>query len=296
MGKPARIPSIIRHWRNACLLCVLIGVGSTVAGGADPPKGPDAPLSWRQAGRDTRYVFTRPWHLDRRGWTRVAWVAGTTAALYLVREEVRDAAQSNRHETLESILDGARNMGKGASVPAVALGFYLSGRLGGSGYRVETAHILLESASISFFMAGAGSTVLAAERPEEGDSVHLLDTDGHGVSGDVAIAASMLAPIVDRHLRVTPQDSRGRRFWKRFGAWGLHGMAGMVALQRIHSNDHYLPDVFLGYANGLTMGRLIVQSRRGGGEWRDRPGRMTVRPAPGGLRIAWGSRPARASR
>ena len=296
MEESPRIPSNSRRRRNACLLCFLIGVGSTVARDADPPKEPDAPLGWRQARRDTRYVLTRPWHLDRRGWTRVAWVAGTTAALYLVREEVRDAAQRNRNEPLESILDGARNMGKGASVPIVALGFYLSGRLGGSGYRTETAQILLESVSISFFMAGVGNTVLAAERPEEGDSVRFLDTDGHGVSGDVSIAASMLAPIVDRHLRVTPQDSRGRRFWKRFGAWGLYGTAGLVALQRIHSNDHYLPDVFLGYANGLTMGRLIVDSRRGGREWRDRPGRVTVRPAPGGLRITWGARPATASR
>ncbi len=292
-AKPAR--RCLRRGAAGALVAILAAGGPT-AGGEARRNEPDAPLGWRQAGRDARYVFTRPWHLDRRGWARVAWVAGTAAALYLVREEVRDAAQRNRSDTVDSVLDGARNMGKGASVPVAALGFYLAGRIGDSGYRRETAQILLESVASAYFMAGVGGTALASERPRVGESMRFLDTDGHGVSGDVSIAASMLAPIIDRHLRVEPDDPPRRRFWKRFGAWGLYGTAGLVALQRVNANDHYLPDVFLGYANGLTMGRLIVDSRRGGRDWRDRAARVSITPAPLGIRIAWGPRPARASR
>jgi len=250
-------------------------------------RGADAPLSWRQVGLDSRYVYGRPAHLDRSGWLKLAAVVGTGAALYTVRKDIRDAVQRNRTTSIDSVLDDARNMGKLGTPVATALGFYLVGTLRDSPYDQETGMLILETLGMAGAITGTAQKVIATDRPEVGDRVRFFSSNGHSVSGDVTIAASMLAPIIDRHLRVEADDGRGARFWKHFGTWGLYGTAGLTALQRMDKDKHWAPDVFFGYACGLGVGRLLVDSHRGGRAWRSGPGRVAVGLAPNGVRVVW---------
>jgi hypothetical protein len=246
----------------------------------------DAPLEWRQVGRDARYVFGRPAHLDRSGWIKLGSVVATAAALYLVRDDIRDWVQRNRTDSIDQFLDAARTMGKVATPLATSAGFAIVGKATDSEYDLETSTLILETLTFASAMAGVTQRVISTERPEDGDDIRFFHPDGHSVSGDVVVASSMLAPIIDRHLRVGPGDGRGVRFWKHFGTWGLYGTAGLTALQRINKDKHWAPDVFLGYAYGLGVGRMLVDSHKGGRQWRDR-GRVAFDFAPDGVRITW---------
>lgn len=259
--------------------------GSPAAG-----RPPDAPLTWSAVGADARYVFTRPAHLDRRGWLRFSLAIGIGASLYLVRDEVREFSMDHGGETVDEVLDRARLMSRLATPLLVSGGFYLAGVAGDSGYRKETAVLVLENLGYAAAITGVAQRVVATERPRKGDDVDFFGgREGHSVSGDVVIATSILAPIIDRHLVPEEDDGRGVRFWKRFGAAGLYSAAGLVALQRINVDAHWLPDVYLGYVCGLGVGKLLVDSRRGGREWRDerRARRVQTTVTAGGLRIVW---------
>jgi len=253
-------------------------------------KSSDAPLDWAQVGRDAGYVFGRPAHLDRRGWAKLAWAVGIGASLYLVREQTRDFIQDHADQFHGGVLDAARKMGNAATPVAASLGFWIAGEARDSAYDKETATLLLENLGYAGAISGMMQLVIVSERPRDGNTVTFLAPPvGHSASGDVTIAASILAPIIDRHLLVEDDDGRGVRFWKRFGQVGLYGTAGLVAVQRMWSDAHWLPDVYFGYVNGLGVGRMLVDSRKGGREWRDerRHKRVAVTATASGLRITW---------
>ncbi len=231
----------------------------------------------RQVRSDFRRLFTRPFQLRGREWFLPAELAAGAVAAYAVRDEVREEIQEDQSGSRSDFLQDVRILGKGGFVPALAVGLAIIGSARDSPREKQTALLLIESFAGSAVYAAIGSTVLAAERPQDGDSVTFMDTDGHGVSLDTALAASLIAPLERAYFRPRPGESGVRKFWRRSGRGLLYFLPGLVALQRLDQDKHWLPDVYLGYVTGLLVGRTLVAGYE--------KGRVEVEVSAAGIRM-----------
>lgn len=227
-------------------------------------------------GADARRLFTRPLHLDRGGWAKIAAIATATVSLYVLRDDLRDFARNRGGPGTDRFLHDVRTMGKGGVAPALAASALLASFATHDRRERESAVLLLESAAYSALIAGAGSFVLATDRPRDGDRVRLFGTGGHGVSLDAALAASIIEPLRRQYLVVQASDGPWRKTAKRAGAALLYSGAALTAYQRVRSDAHWAPDAFLGAITGLFVGGILCDAH-------GKPGRAAVEPVAGRL-------------
>jgi len=242
---------------------------------------PAHPYGLRQIGLDARYLVTRPAGLDRSGWIKMALTVGTTGVLYLYREEIRDWVQDHRDPEREEFLDQVRVMGKGAFAPSLSLIAYGASFITRSPREKETAVLLLESMGFSALGVGIGQSVIATQRPYDGTDVDFFARRGHGVSGDAALAASVVPVLSRQYLTVYPGDRAGTRAWKVGAASLLYAGAFLTGYQRLDSDAHWAPDVFLGLVTGFTVGQMLCDSHQVTGEIS--PRRVGFSVGPGSL-------------
>ena len=245
---------------------------------------PEKPYGWKQLRFDLRYIARRPAHLTDSDQRALVAVAGTTALLYVFREDIQDAWRRNSSESRTDFLNSARVMGGAGFAPAVALAAWGASFITDNEREKETAQLLMESWALAAVGSGVGSFVLAVERPEDGNAIQMFDLEGHGVSYDVSVAASVIPPLRRQYLRVRPSDGTGLRILKHGLSALLYGGMVFTALQRIDADKHWAPDVFLGMVNGLGVGTLLGQARD---DAERRRSRVALSAQPGGMAVTW---------
>jgi len=236
----------------------MLAVVFLAAVAAVPPS--PAPYGFHQIGKDVRYVFTRPFHLDDSDQRDLFQTAFATGGLYMTREHIRDWVRDRQSPGTAQFLQNVRTMGKGAFAPSLALVFWTSSYATRSPREKETAVLLLESMAFSSLGAAVGQFVIASERPEVGNDVRFFRTGGHGVSTDAALAASVVEPLRRQYLQFRPDDGHAAKAGKALASALLYAGAGLTAYQRIYHDKHWAPDAFLGVMTGLTVGETLCES------------------------------------
>lgn len=227
-----------------------------------PAARAEEPTGWKRFGSDTNRMARALFPKTRREIDTAVGIGWTAAALYAGRTAIHDAVASSVERRGPLVSHGARSLGGGAAAPLAAGILYLTGLVRHDPYDRESAQIVLTATAHAALLAGAGSVTLAAERPRDGDAVHLFRAGGHGVSLDVAIASSLAGTLDLRYLRPPPEASRRRRVLCGIGRGLLYSGVVAVALQRMEANAHWAPDVFLGAAAGFGAAHVAAASHR----------------------------------
>jgi hypothetical protein len=213
--------------------------------------------------RDMLYILKTPSSLDSKGIVRVLSFTALTAGLYANKEEVNrgiqillgaDPARSQRS------LHGFKFLGDHGVVAGIGAIFIVGGLELDSQREVETGIMILESYLFTGLLTGLGQFIFAEQRPNEGGEVRFLKSDGHGISGHAAIAASLAGPVIHQYLERDQADSRDLAVIKEIARISLVGLPFMTGLSRIEEDLHYAWNVLLGLAIGFGTGHLVARS------------------------------------
>ena len=180
-----------------------------------------------------------------REWLVFLGVAGTTTGLiYLVDEDVRDAALDNGH--FQRFGDEIQAFGRGPALLAISGGFLISGMI----YRdkeIETAKMLIEASAIGQGYSTLLKRAIGRKRPGPFGPRYLdpWSTEFSLPSGEVTNAFAVAAVVSEQY------PNWPARF---FG----YGFAAAIGAGRIATDDHWTSDVFIGAALGTFVGRSVA--------------------------------------
>ncbi|MFQ5669000.1 MAG: phosphatase PAP2 family protein [Acidobacteriota bacterium] len=244
---------------EVALLVVMLSVSPLLAtpqdhptAGTEPP--PDAHLVRRFTG-DIRAGLRAPFrrhHHWRRFWLSLTAI-GVAAAL---DNEVRSDVQRNRTGTTDNISDAARPFG--SVVPLVGFAAtWITGRVRHNNELISIGVDGLEASAITGLLVTPSlKRAVGRARPfqEEGSSSFRPFSGNSSFPAGEPTEAFTAATVVSEHIH---------KPWVQASAWGA---AGLVGLERINLDRHWLSDVTAAgfISHGIT--RFLVHRHRGAGE------------------------------
>ncbi|MCZ6783328.1 MAG: phosphatase PAP2 family protein, partial [Proteobacteria bacterium] len=192
-----------------------------------------------------------PLHWRWKGWLTTAAVVGvTTGLIFLADDEVREAAKTNIG--FAQFGEDIRWLGTGPGLAAVTAGFGLTGLVLQRDKELETMRLLLESSTIGFGYVTAFKYTLGRYRPgsDRGPKAFEPFRGNLSMPSGEATNAFLVAGVVTSQYPNWPT---------RIAAYGV---ASLVGIGRIASDDHWTSDIFASAALGIAMGKAIVYFNR----------------------------------
>lgn len=209
----------------------------------------------RNFGLDFGHVITSPTRWAGSDWAIFASVIGVGAALYLFDQSLYDGVQRGKTEFTRDASTVISKLGNGGYLLAIMAGMYGAGELFDEPGVRKTALLSLESfLTTTAFVLGL-KAVAGRSRPYSGESPR----DFHPFSfkngyysfpsGDAAGAFSVATTIADQTDSVLADALS-------------YGLAGLVAIYRVHDRKHWPSDVFAGSAIGYFVAKQVCRLNR----------------------------------
>ena len=206
-------------------------------------------------GKDFKETLFSPQGWRKRDFLTFSAVLGTGTLIYIFDQEIQDWVQDQRTSTSGDVSKVVRRLGEGPFLIGLIGGLYATGELTNNNSLRKTALLSLESWLTSGFIVWVFKVVAGRARPSTGDSkdtFHMFSGKSkfHSFpSGHSASAFAVATTIADQTENV----------WVDIFAYSL---ATSVALSRVHDNNHWLSDVFLGSAIGYFVAKKICVLNR----------------------------------
>jgi membrane-associated phospholipid phosphatase len=201
---------------------------------------------------DSGKLITSPGRWDSSDWLKVGVVLGGTATLFLADEPVNDFARSNQNSAGKGIARVGNTIGNPLlHFPAMGA-FYLYGHLADDSKARRTSLLAFESLTITGLVTSAHKMLFNRHRPKAGDG-H-WSWDGPGISGDNVSFCSGHTSSSFALATVFAEEYKENKYVPPVA----YGLATMVALSRIYSNEHWISDTFFGAALGYFTSKAIL--------------------------------------
>jgi membrane-associated phospholipid phosphatase len=209
----------------------------------------------RNFGLDFGRVITSPARWTGSDWAIFAAVAGAGTALYLFDRDLYDGVQRNKTEFTSDASSVIRPFGNGGYLLALAAGMYGAGELFDEPGVRRTALLSLESFLTTSAIVLGLKAVVGRARPYSGETPRdfhpfsFKNSHYSFPSGDAAGAFSVATTIADQTDDFVVDAVS-------------YGLAGLVAIYRVHDRKHWPSDVFAGSAIGYFVAKQVCRLNR----------------------------------
>jgi membrane-associated phospholipid phosphatase len=206
----------------------------------------------KKFGLDFGSVYTSPARWNGGQWLTFAAVVGAGAVIFAFDRDIYEAVQKQKTDFSRGASPYIRVFGDGGFLIGLTAALYASGEIFAAPGLRKTALLGLESFLTTEALVLALKVAVGRARPYIGESSHNFHpfTFRTGYtsfpSGDASGAFSVATVIAERTDSV-------------FVDVLVYGLAGLVALYRVHDQFHWPSDVLLGSALGFVVGKKVCR-------------------------------------
>ena len=231
---------------------------------------------WATFWEDAKSLATSPSRMDKKDWAIAAAVVAGGVGLVAIDDDIQDWVRDNRNDTTQQIFDTVDTAFNPYLYAPALLASYLYARQTGNTRLRRTSLMAIEMLTVAQIVNVPLKALAGRSRPKKGESTEFGGpTYSLGPSSFVsghAIAAFGVATIFS-------MEYGKDKPWVPYVSFTL---ATLVGLQRIHEDQHWASDVFLGSAIGVAVGLLIYRNAEARPDWMILP---DIKPGQYGLMV-----------